>query len=58
MELEKIEITTIREKANMFSSIIKWDDGTQHATQGDNYPELIKHIGELLLVKMEDDKHQ
>lgn len=52
-KLEKIEIVTFKE-IGMFSAVIKFED-QKLVTQGNNYPELMKNIGEILLIKLENE---
>ena len=55
-QIEKIEINIFKENGKVpFSAVVKFDDNTELATQGQNYPELMEHIGELLMIRLEND---
>jgi hypothetical protein len=55
IEVDRLEIRIFREYGKYEAEIKNLQDNTMDATQGDSYPEIIKRISEVILLRSEDN---
>jgi len=54
IELEVIKITITKENKYFIAEIL-WGGGEKDLTQGDNFPEVIKNIGDVMMLRVNDE---